>query len=108
MSGGAEMDKLFRRPDVGPLFLLESYWPGVSATSVGVADIETLRALEEFGEDRPAARHLGSMLVPDDELLLRLFAGGSPELIRAANVRAGVPVERVVRVVALARATANK
>jgi hypothetical protein len=41
------------------------------------------------------ARHLGSVLAPDDELLLGLFAGGSPEPIRAA----GVPVERVVGIV---------
>lgn len=87
----------------GPLFLVESYWPGVSAERVAAADTETLRGLAALGDHR--ARYLGSMLVPGDELLLRVFAGGSPALIGRANARAGVPVERVVEIVALAAPT---
>jgi hypothetical protein len=98
---GEEIDELLRGPDAGPLFLLESYWPGVSAARTAAADIETVRAFGELGADRPATRHLGSILVPADELLLRLFAGGSAELITAANERAGVPVERVVEILVL-------
>ena len=82
-----------------PLFLVESYWPGVSAERVAAADAETRRALKALGDDQ--ARYLGSMLVPGDELLLRVFAGGSAALISEANAQAGVPVERVVRIVAL-------
>jgi hypothetical protein len=87
-----------------PLFLVESYWPGVSAERVAAADAETQRALEVLGGG-DQARYLGSMLVPEDELLLRLFAGGQPALISEANARAGIPVERVVKVLALAPAT---
>lgn len=88
---------LFALP--GPLFLVESYWPGVSAERVAAADAETWQALKVLGDDQ--ARYLGSMLVPGDELLLRVFAGGSAALISEANARAGVPVERVVQIVAL-------
>jgi hypothetical protein len=105
---GEEIDKLFAGSGAGPLFLLESYWPDISAARVAAADIETARALGELGDDRPAARHLGSLLVPDDELLLRFFAGGSAELISAANTRGGVPVERVVGIVALPQAGAKR
>jgi hypothetical protein len=87
---------LFAR--AGPLFLVESYWPGVSAERVAAADAETLRALQSLGDQ---ARYLGSMLVPCDELVLRVFAGGAPAVIGEANARAGVPVERVVQIVAL-------
>jgi hypothetical protein len=79
-----------------PLFLLESYWPGVSAERVAAADLEMTRALEPL-----CVRYLGSMLIPGDELVLRVFAGGSPAQISEANARAGVPVERVVQIVAL-------
>ena len=83
----------------GPLFLVESYWPGVSAERVAAADAVTVRALEASGNDH--ARYLGSMLVPGDELVLRVFAGGTPAVINEANAKAGVPVERVVQIVAL-------
>jgi hypothetical protein len=95
-------------PRTGPLVLVESYWPGVTAERVAAADAETLRALAALADRRSPARYLGSMLVPDDELLLRLFAGGAPELVRDANVRAGVPVERAVEIVALPQARAKK
>jgi hypothetical protein len=83
----------------GPLFLVESYWPGVSAERVAAADARTLQALEASGDHR--AQYLGSMLVLGDELLLRFFAGGTPALIREADGQAGIPVERVVQIVAL-------
>jgi hypothetical protein len=89
--------ELFARS--GPLFLVESYWPGVSAERVAAADAQTLRALEALGDHQ--ARYLGSMLVPGDELLLRVFAGGRPAVISEANRQAGIPVERVVRIIAL-------
>jgi hypothetical protein len=101
---GAGTDRLFWGASVGPLCLVESYWPGVSAAAVAAADIDTDSALRSLGDRLSAVRHLGSMLVPEDELLLRLFAGGPPALINEANRRAGIPVERVVEVVALAPA----
>ena len=84
-----------------PLFLVESYWPGVSPERVATADAATVQALDAGRDRRAPARYLGSMLVPRDELLLRVFAGGTAILISEANEHAGVPVERVVRVVAL-------
>ncbi len=91
----------FTRP--GPLFLVEAYWPGVSAERVAAADTETQRALAAMGDH--GARYLGSMLVPGDELVLRVFAGGSPDVISEANAQAGVPVERVVEIVAVGSPT---
>jgi hypothetical protein len=100
----ADIDRLFPDRYAGPLFLVESYWPGVSAERVAAADAETRRALDELGDGSSVVRHLGSLLVPSDELLLRVFAGGSTALVDAANVRAGVPVERVVAIVAISPA----
>jgi hypothetical protein len=99
---GTGIDRLFGGELAGPLFLVEAYWPGVSAARVAAADVETARALQGLGDGSHGADHLGSLLVPGDELLLRLFRQGSAELVKAANVLAGVPVERVVEIVALA------
>jgi hypothetical protein len=92
---------LFPGGDRDPLFLMEAYWPGVSRERIAAAEIETDRALAEIDGRGTPARLLGSMLVPADELLLSVFAGGSLERITAASVRAGVPVERVVPIVTL-------
>jgi hypothetical protein len=92
---------LFSGADDGPLFLVECYWPGVSVSRVAAADAKTVRALEAFGDRTAGARHLGSIFVPGDELLLRVFAGGSTAIIEKANTLAGVPVERVVAILAL-------
>lgn len=43
---------------------------------------------------------LGSLLMPDDEVLLCLFAGGQAE-VRAVSERAGLPFERIVPCLAL-------
>ena len=83
------------------LLLVESYWPGVSAERVLGADMRTRRSLG------PAGEHLGSLLLPADELLLRIFRGPSRELIEAANRSAGIPVERVVEILALAPQSAG-
>lgn len=83
------------------LFLMEAYWPGVTPERIVAAEIATCRALRDR---RTGARLLGSMLVPADELLLSVFAGGAPELIAAAATAAGVPVERVVAIATLERA----
>jgi hypothetical protein len=41
---------------------------------------------------------IGSLLIPEDEVLLCLFAGPVAE-VRALSVRAGLPFERVLRCV---------
>jgi hypothetical protein len=98
---GEAIDQLFPDPTAAPLFMVESYWPGVSTARVAAADAQTVHALEQLGEGGSTSQHLGSLLVPDDELLLRVFVGGTVELVTSANELAGIPVERVVAILAL-------
>ena len=81
-----------------PLFVAECYWPGITTEQLAAADERTGHALAHGHE--PAPRQVGSILIPADELVLRLFVGGSAQLVEAANREAAVPVERVVRAVA--------
>jgi len=41
-------------------------------------------------------RYLGSTFVPGEERCLCMFEGPSAEAVRQANVRAGLPLERIV------------
>jgi hypothetical protein len=98
---GELIGELFSDTEHSALFLVESYWPGVNVSHVAAADAKTVRALEALGDRTAGARHLGSIFVPGDELLMRVFAGGSTAIIEKASVLAGVPVERVVAILAL-------
>jgi hypothetical protein len=83
-----------------PLFVVEAYCPGISSDQVAAADERIRCAL--FGvRGARAPRQIGSLLIPTDELVLRLFVGGSAHQVEAANQQADVPFERVVGAVAI-------
>lgn len=80
-----------------PLFLAECYWPGVSATHLASADRRTRETLDKINNSNgTAVQYAGSILIPTDELVFRLFVGGSVSLVEEVNLRAAIPVERVV------------
>jgi hypothetical protein len=83
-----------------PLFVAECYWPGVTTGQLAAADQRTRHALADSNY-RLAMRQVGSILVPADELVLRLFVGGSARLVETAHEQAAVPFERVVAAVAV-------
>ena len=74
-------------------YLVECYWPGVEERAVAAA-------LERTGDE--AVRCLDSILVPEDEIVLCLFEGTSPEAVREATRRSGLPSERVTRSIRIA------
>jgi Nickel responsive protein SCO4226-like len=76
-------------------YLVECYWPGVSADKVAAA-VE--RAEQAAGELRSQGRELhfvGSILVPADETVFCLFDGQEAD-VRAVSEKAGVPFERIL------------
>jgi hypothetical protein len=83
-----------------PLFIVESYWPDVSSAQVSAADERIRRALFVV-RGGPAPRQVGSILIPGDELVMRLFVGGSAHQVEVANQHADVQFERVVSAVAI-------
>jgi hypothetical protein len=80
-------------------YFVESYWPGVDE-----------RLLRRVGERLASGRSgqagavtwLISILVPEDEIVLCLAVGSSPEVIRASAQEAGMPTERIIRCVYVA------
>jgi hypothetical protein len=82
-----------------PLFVVECYWPGITTEQLVAADERTGHALAHAAGG--SVRQVGSILVPTDELVLRLFVGGSTRLVEAANQQAAIPFERVVGAAAI-------
>jgi hypothetical protein len=75
--------------------MAECLLPGMTA-----AMAESLGDLvkTELARSRSQVRFLGSLLMPEDEVLLCLFAGSLTE-VRALSERAGLPFERILRCV---------
>ena len=89
-------------PDVVEMFLVERYWPGIDAVTLS-AVLRRLDAAAEAmtAEGRPV-QHLGSILMPIDQVVFSLIAAGEESLVREVNVRAEVPVDRISTAITLA------
>jgi hypothetical protein len=80
-------------------FLVERYVPSMSAAEV---DAATAR-LDAMADGR--TRHLGTLLIPDEETCLSLFEAPERVAVETANGRAGFALHRIVEVVVFAAAT---
>lgn len=70
----------------------ECLLPGLSRA---VAEALGHRVRQETASPGSQVSYLGSLLMPEDEVLLCLFAGPEAE-VRAVSERAGLPFERIL------------
>jgi hypothetical protein len=75
----------------------ECLLPGVNQA---VAEALGAHVRAELARSRSPVAFLGSLLMPDDEVLLCLFAG-PPAEVRAISERAELPFERILHCVGL-------
>lgn len=75
----------------------ECLLPGVNQA---VAEALGAQVRAELAQSGSPVRFLGSLLMPEDEVLLCLFAG-PPAEVRAISERADLPFERILRCVGL-------
>jgi hypothetical protein len=81
------------------LYAAKCFWPGVTLAEV---DEASGRARGDAGAGRVHGRkaaYLGSVLFPDDELVLCMFEASSRSAVQRASDRAGLPCERVMETV---------
>jgi Nickel responsive protein SCO4226-like len=80
------------------LYAAKCYWPGVTASELEAAGTRARRAA--VGRVRRGrVAFLGSMLFPDDELVLCLFDAPSQAAVKQASEQVGIPCERVMATV---------
>jgi hypothetical protein len=82
-------------------FLVERYWPGVTADALAAAVRRGKRVAEAMTQEGTPVRYLSSTLVPNDELVLCLFEAASAEAVSELSARAEMPVDRIVEAVSL-------
>jgi hypothetical protein len=76
-------------------YLVECYWPGVSAERVAAAVERSEQAAGELRSHGRPLHFTGSILVPADETVFGLFDGEEADA-RAVSDKAGVPYERIL------------
>jgi hypothetical protein len=79
-------------------FLVESYLPSSNA-AIEEIDARVRAAAEQLASEGAAIRHLGSILVPEDEMCVLHYDAASRELASEAARRAGITSDRVVEAV---------
>ena len=84
-------------------YAAKCYWPGVTATELQHAAVR-MAGEAGAGSGRSAVEYIGSMLFPDDALVLCLFKASSRSAVQTASTRAGIPCDRVMESAWLGRA----
>ena len=73
-------------------YVAECFWPSVTRAHVQQLDV---RAAQDAAASRQV-RYWGSMLIPQDEVVLCFFDGPSASAVEAAAHRARIPFARIV------------
>jgi hypothetical protein len=77
-------------------FLVERYWPGVTADVIRSSDVRLHMAVEEMNNQGTPVRYIRSTLIPEEETVFSLFSAPSAGQVAEANQRSGVPFDRIV------------
>jgi len=86
------------------LYAAKCYWPGITEAELQRAADRAAREAETAASSGSDVVYLGSILFPDDALVLCLFKAPSRSAVREVSRRVGIPCERVMDSVWLERA----
>jgi hypothetical protein len=91
------------RPDPNPLetFLVERYWPGIDLAQLRDALPRLEAAARAMTAEGTQVEHVGSILMPVDQVVFSLIAAGDESLVRQLNERADLPADRIAAAIAL-------
>jgi len=78
------------------LYAAKCYWPGVTANELERAAASATREAGKASQSGKPVAYLGSLLFPDDQLVLCLFESSSRTTVKQTTERAGIPCERLM------------
>ena len=87
-----------------PKYMVERHLPGFKPEQLPSAAAIAKRVTGEMAKEGVPVRYLGSTFVRGEERCMCLFEGPSAEAVRQANVRAGLPLERIVEAASISPA----
>src|SRR3954447_10034730 len=82
-------------------FLVERYWPGIDEAGLKAVLPILDRAAVAMSAGGQWTRHIGSILMPADQVVFSLISAVSEEAVRELNQRAEMPVDRIAAAIQL-------
>ena len=79
-----------------PKYMVERHLPGFTTEQILAAATAAKRTTEAMTGEGTPVRYLRSTFIPGEDKCFCLFEASSPEIVRDANVRARLPMERIV------------
>jgi hypothetical protein len=77
-------------------YAAKCYWPGITEVELRRVAARVTGEAGRSADRTKNVSYIGSMLFPDDALVLCLFDAPSRSAVRKATRRAGIPCERVM------------
>ena len=94
-----------RAPAIGPaatrMFLVERYWPGIDEPGARAVVSSLEAAARSMSAEGTVVEHLGSILMPADQVVFSLIGPGDEDAVRALNARAEAPLDRSAAAIGL-------
>lgn len=88
-------------PQLPATFLVERYWPGIDLGRLRAMLPKLDAAARTMTAEGTPVEHVGSILMPVDEVVFSLMTAGDESVVRRVNERAGLPVDRIATAIAL-------
>jgi hypothetical protein len=82
-------------------FLVERYWPGVDEAAARTVVWSLEREARAMTAEGIPVEHVGSILMPADQVVFSLIAAPSESVVRQVNERARMPLDRIAAAIAL-------
>jgi len=85
-----------------PKYMVERRLPGLTADQLTAAASRAKSMTAKMTEEGTPVRYLRSTFVPGEDKCFCLFEGSSADVVREANERAELPLERIVEAMHIA------
>ena len=85
-----------------PHYLVERHLPGITSDELAAAAGRAKEVTAQMSQEGTPVRYLRSTFIPGEEKCFCLFEAPSSEVVRQANERAEIPLERIVEAMHIA------
>ncbi len=95
------MDRDRLDPPRTQTFLVERYWPGVDEAIARTVVANLERAAQAMTSEGTPVEHVGSILMPADQVVFSLIEAVDEGAARRVNERADLPLDRIATAITL-------
>jgi len=82
-------------------YLVERYWPGIDEVQLRGLLPALDREASAMREEGKVVEHLGSILMPADQVVFTLIDAANETAVRELNARVHMPIDRVAEAIRL-------